>query len=97
MTEKKTIQKVICDLWDQYCAASVTSKHHMSVSNGKRYAVQSACRVIKAAGLHIRSMAATVALAGLSGLLAYLRTNQHVMLYTLLFRYLEGLVTTCTL
>lgn len=34
---KKTIRKVICDPWDHCCAASVTSKHRMSVSNGKRY------------------------------------------------------------
>lgn len=49
--KKKTIQKVICDLWDQCCTASVTSEYHMSVSNGKRYAVEPACRVIKAGGL----------------------------------------------
>lgn len=55
--KKKTIQKVICDLWDQCRAASVTSEHHMSVSNGKRYAVEPACRVIKAGGLYVRGVA----------------------------------------
>lgn len=55
--KKKTIQKVICDLWVQCRAASVTSEHHMSVSNGKRYAVEPACRVTKAGGLYVRGVA----------------------------------------
>lgn len=61
-------------LWplDQYCAASVTRKHHMSVSNSKRYAVQPACCWIKAVGLYIRSIPVTAALTGLCSVLAYL-------------------------
>lgn len=58
--KKKTIQKVICDLWDQCRAASVTSEHHMSVSNGKRYAVEPACRVIKAGALYVHGGAGAV-------------------------------------
>lgn len=91
--KKQTIQKVICDLWDQYCAASVTSKYHMCVSNGRRYRVQSVCHEIKAGGLYICSITATVTLIWLSGLLAYLQNIQHVILYTLLFGHLKGLVT----
>lgn len=91
--KKKTIQKVICDLWDQYCAASVTSKQHMSVSNGKRYAVQPACRVIKAVGLYIRSVTVTVASTGIGSILAYLQNVQHAVLYTWVAGQLEGLVT----
>lgn len=62
--KKKTIQKVICDLWDQCRAASVTSEHHMSVSNGKRYAVEPACRVIKAGALYVHGGAGAGAVTG---------------------------------
>lgn len=62
--KKKTIRKVICNLWDQCCTASVTSEHHMSVSNGKRYAAKPACRVIKAGGLYVRGVASSGAVMG---------------------------------
>lgn len=43
----------------------------MSVSNGKRYAAEPACHVIKAGGLYVRGVAGSGAVTELYGLTIY--------------------------